>query len=183
MLASPTDLSARKAHPLSRVEDDIRFAKSLAEKQPQAFVEGFSPISAVPNEMLLEIFTQYLPVYPDCAPQKGPGSPIQLMLVCRRWHVIVTRTPDFWRALWVPNEGRTWSKGGSAVREEMEKVQTWLSRTRNCVLSLRVDARRAKINHEPILEALAACRDRWEYVEISAFVPHLHQLALRFLHR
>ena len=58
-----------------------------------------STISYFPAELLLEIFTQYLPLYPHCAPQSGDGSPTQLMLVCREWHDLVLSDPHFWRTL------------------------------------------------------------------------------------
>src|SRR6266852_4486489 len=85
---------------LARVQDEIaKLQIEQIELHDQEFIRASTPLSKLPNEMIVEILTHYLPAYPNCVPQKGPGSPIHLMLVCRQWRDIVVGTPTFWRAL------------------------------------------------------------------------------------
>ncbi|KAJ7074016.1 hypothetical protein C8F01DRAFT_1242294 [Mycena amicta] len=65
------------------------------------------PVLTLPNEIVSEIFIQYLSSYPSCPPLLGEGSPTKLAQICRRWREIAHATPALWRAIefnmWEPS--------------------------------------------------------------------------------
>ncbi|KAJ7225049.1 hypothetical protein C8J57DRAFT_1019498, partial [Mycena rebaudengoi] len=61
---------------------------------------GFKyPILTLPVEITSEIFSAYLPVYPECPPMSGLFSPTLLGQICRKWRDIAFDTPSLWRAI------------------------------------------------------------------------------------
>ncbi|KAJ7705931.1 hypothetical protein B0H14DRAFT_2415857, partial [Mycena olivaceomarginata] len=52
-----------------------------------------TPVLTLPNEIISEIFVQFLPVYPLSSPSTGPFSPTLLTQICRRWREIALTTP------------------------------------------------------------------------------------------
>ncbi|KAJ7073684.1 hypothetical protein C8F01DRAFT_1360507 [Mycena amicta] len=159
---------------LARVEDEIaKLQIEQIELHDQEFIRASTPLSKLPNEMIVEILTHYLPAYPNCAPQKGPGSPIHLMLVCRQWRDIVVGTPTFWRALHFEEDWPFFEpQQPSAVEEEAERVHTWLSRSRNCLLSpsplIVIDWSMSKSGRSGKVTSI-----------LSWAIPHLRELAIR----
>ncbi|KAJ7073834.1 hypothetical protein C8F01DRAFT_3549 [Mycena amicta] len=112
-------------------------------------------IDTLPNEIIGEIFVQYLPPYPDQPPLVGEGSPTFLLGVCQLWRSIALNSPLLWRAIELNvNHPR-----------DLDMAQTWLQRSGSSSLSLHINFNaygpeiRGKILHMVILQ-----RSRWEYV-------------------
>ncbi|KAJ7073637.1 hypothetical protein C8F01DRAFT_1360477 [Mycena amicta] len=187
----------RKRERLSEIENDmeelqseyeeILYALRAAEVQRNR-IYGPSRLRNLPDEMLLEIFRNFLPPYPDVPPRTGMGSPSHLMLVCQHWHDIVVNTPTFWRAIHIEDD---WTHEDSdGLRRLQEKTETWLERSGNCSLSIQINVVANVENHEYILEVFLPHRARWEYLEVGVMaqdwenlvgaVPNLRELALRF---
>ncbi|KAJ7704542.1 hypothetical protein B0H17DRAFT_1224669 [Mycena rosella] len=50
------------------------------------------PVLTLPNEIVSEIFVNFLPVYPQRSPLSGPRSPALLAQICRKWRAIALET-------------------------------------------------------------------------------------------
>ncbi|KAJ7073861.1 hypothetical protein C8F01DRAFT_1098564 [Mycena amicta] len=119
-------------------------------------------IGTLPNEIIGEIFLQYLPPYPDRPPLVGEGSPTYLLGICQLWRSIALNSPLHWRAIDI-NHPR-----------DLDLAQTWLQRSGSSSLSLRVVC----ILFQRVGEILPAAnlqRARWEYV---SFVVQPSQIPL-----
>ncbi|KAJ7186635.1 hypothetical protein C8R46DRAFT_277182 [Mycena filopes] len=66
----------------------------------QARLDAFKyPVLTLPNEVVCEIFTQFLPTYPLRPPLVGPESPTLLTQICHLWREIAIGMPTLWRAI------------------------------------------------------------------------------------
>ncbi|KAF7314611.1 F-box domain-containing protein [Mycena kentingensis (nom. inval.)] len=139
-------------------------AAGLPTCKKETLLESPSSIITLPNEMLLEIFANFLPIYPDCAPQTGMGSPVHLMLVCRRWNDIVVNTPSFWRGLAISD---AWHD--ERILEAKTATELYLSRSRDHLISVEITIPEADTNLSHVLDCVAAHRGRWEYVFVSMY--------------
>ncbi|KAK6992149.1 hypothetical protein R3P38DRAFT_3090086 [Favolaschia claudopus] len=54
---------------------------------------------SLPAEIVAEIFTEFLPTYPECPPLHGLHSPSLLGQICGLWRAIAFSTPSLWRAV------------------------------------------------------------------------------------
>ncbi|KAJ7074013.1 hypothetical protein C8F01DRAFT_1098979 [Mycena amicta] len=123
------------------------------------------PVLTLPNEIVSEIFIQYIPPYPSCPPLLGDGSPTKLGQICRHWREIAHATPALWRAieLFVPESSAHFSR---VVLSQLTAAQTWLQRSRTLPLSITMESH-ASIppgDYAKTLDDLLAHRTRWEYV-------------------
>ncbi|KAF8146307.1 hypothetical protein K438DRAFT_1990938 [Mycena galopus ATCC 62051] len=101
--------------------------------EPPSTHEGASPqpettypVLTLPPEIVGEIFTNWLPSYPDCPPPRGSLSPLFLGQICRQWRTIAFSTPSLWRAI------RVELMRGHSEKElaaELELLKTWLKRS------------------------------------------------------
>ncbi|KAF7343353.1 F-box domain-containing protein [Mycena venus] len=57
------------------------------------------PALTIPDEIVLEIFLHFLPIYPKCPPPISLLSPYLLCHICRKWRAIAIGTPSLWRAI------------------------------------------------------------------------------------
>ncbi|KAF8154382.1 hypothetical protein K438DRAFT_1778012 [Mycena galopus ATCC 62051] len=57
------------------------------------------PVLTLPSEMISEIFTQSLPLYPARRDLIGTDSPTSLTHICSKWREIALATPDLWRVI------------------------------------------------------------------------------------
>ncbi|KAF7305406.1 hypothetical protein HMN09_00793000 [Mycena chlorophos] len=124
------------------------------------------PILLLPDELLSEIFTQYLPPYPQCPPLVGPSSPTYLLGISRAWRAIALHTPTLWRAIKL----EVYTDQGSEIALQ------WLERSGSSLLSLQLSTvifdplsdmpiPPADTEWEkPLVQALVANRWRWQYV-------------------
>jgi hypothetical protein len=117
------------------------------------------PVLTLPNEIVCEIFTRFLPVYPKCPPLTGPLSPIFLTHICRGWRKIALSFPALWRATDI-----SWDHGTPDV------VSTVLSRSGSCPLSICMDALELNPDLEhygpELLAAAIPHYARWEYLTL-----------------
>ncbi|KAJ6472289.1 hypothetical protein C8R47DRAFT_918122, partial [Mycena vitilis] len=60
----------------------------------QARVDDFAyPVFTLPNEIVAEVFLQFLPAYPNQPRSSGVLSPMMLGQICHRWREIAWSTP------------------------------------------------------------------------------------------
>ncbi|KAJ7209347.1 hypothetical protein B0H12DRAFT_1242883 [Mycena haematopus] len=131
------------------------------------------PILTLPPEIVAEIFTHWLPSYPDCPPPRGIFSPLLLCQICQHWRTIALSTPMLWRAISVePMQGDSEKK----LAAELDLLKTWLKRSGECPLSLSLVHAR-KVTHRLVpqfLRAIVAHRQRWEHVDVLMPFEHMH---------
>ncbi|KAJ7498030.1 hypothetical protein B0H11DRAFT_2382830 [Mycena galericulata] len=118
------------------------------------------PVFTLPNEIVSEIFTRVLPVYPRCPPAV---TPTLLSSVCRKWRDIALSTPTLWRAI--------------SIRipmyphiSKLPLLETWLSRSRYCPLSISLAdnwyAEASDSKMAPFVQAILPQCNRWEYLSL-----------------
>ncbi|KAJ7470985.1 hypothetical protein FB451DRAFT_1399738 [Mycena latifolia] len=76
----------------------LRRKRDMVQKQLDSYIY---PVLTLPNEIVSEIFTHFLPVYSECPPLIGLLSPSTLGQVCREWREIAVSTPSLWRAIYL----------------------------------------------------------------------------------
>ncbi|KAJ7073854.1 hypothetical protein C8F01DRAFT_3813 [Mycena amicta] len=163
---------------LSEVEGEIqRFETSPAALRIENLCGQLNeykyPVLTLPSEIITEIFTHYLPPYPEHPPLVGPGSPTHLLRICRPWRHIALRSPRLWRAI----------KLGDAItkisEQHVEMVQTWLQRSGSSPLSLRLEFSTVSVgrSEDSLIRAVVARRSRWEYVDLRAPPAQLSSIA------
>ncbi|KAJ6562482.1 hypothetical protein B0H19DRAFT_98435 [Mycena capillaripes] len=127
---------------------------------------GKYPVLTLPSEIVSEIFTHFLPIYPLCPPLFGRRSPTALTQICRKWRQIAVSTPVLWRAIRLPCENIS-----PGLEREGHIAGIWLARSHCCPLSIYIGEDGV---HTP--EAFAAVfphRARWEYLKIRLSVSAL----------
>ncbi|KAJ6524282.1 hypothetical protein DFH09DRAFT_1286434 [Mycena vulgaris] len=143
------------------------------------------PVLELPNEIVSEIFTHFLPLYPERPPLWGALSPFTLGQICRTWREIALATPSLWRAIRLdyPNQ-ITDTLAGS-----LHLIENWLERSKASPLSIALDYYH-KSAIAAAIDAVLAHRCRWAEVDLSipfsdivsvssTPFPLLHTLALR----
>ncbi|KAJ7650900.1 hypothetical protein FB45DRAFT_27437 [Roridomyces roridus] len=129
------------------------------------------PVLTLPNEIVSEIFVQFLPPYPLCPPHAGLFSPTTLTQICRKWRWIAETTPRLWRAISLPRP----SMRGHADGEQVHALESWVRRSARCPLSIQMSS-------GPLLAwqwsrnigGLLLHRDRWEHLELD-FLGHSYR--------
>ncbi|KAF7317774.1 F-box domain-containing protein [Mycena kentingensis (nom. inval.)] len=115
------------------------------------------PVLTLPNELVWEIFLQYIPAYPARPPLRGDGSPEKLAQICRRWREIAHNTPELWRSVHIlPHPSN----------KTLALVNQWMERSRTLPLSIRFWTNNQDSHAASMIQALLAFRSRWEYVAL-----------------
>ncbi|KAJ7258912.1 hypothetical protein C8J57DRAFT_1233905 [Mycena rebaudengoi] len=116
------------------------------------------PILTLPVEITAKIFVHFLPDYSEHPPLAGPLSPAFLGQICRNLREIAFNTPRLWRAIdiYLHNE--------SSLDAQLNVLTTWLSRSKNCSLSLsfQIQLMSSKLPH--FTAALISQSERWEHI-------------------
>ncbi|KAJ6577954.1 hypothetical protein B0H19DRAFT_1229908 [Mycena capillaripes] len=153
-------------HSLSKLRTD----KLLAQERLDFYKY---PVLTLPNEIVSEIFIQFLPAYPHFPPLTGIFSPTLLTHICRRWREIALGTPALWKAI-----GSYDNAGRISCNPEMlsHLFDTWLDRSRSCPLSIEYhETSDARID-AGFLEALVPHRARWEHLKLRVSASLLPQM-------
>lgn len=90
-----------------------------------------SPMRAVPDQILQEIFQHCLPDTPYVVPD-ARSAPLVLTHVCRRWRVVAQGTSELWSSLALCDRG-VWNY---ELKVEMVKRWLWRSRARPIRMSI-----------------------------------------------
>ncbi|KAJ7113079.1 hypothetical protein C8R44DRAFT_631482, partial [Mycena epipterygia] len=109
------------------VLEALRDERNIFQKQLDAYTY---PVDTLPNEIISEIFVNFIPPYPNAPPMGGIFSPVVLGQICRRWREIAFSTPSLWRAIKIDFEQAT------ALDEQADLLETWLLRSKDCPLSI-----------------------------------------------
>ncbi|KAJ7493170.1 hypothetical protein B0H11DRAFT_951134 [Mycena galericulata] len=179
--AHETSSSARAADRarLAKLDAKIDALKSLLRaadiqwKRVKARLDAYKyPVFTLPNEIVSEIFSHVLPVYPGCPPAV---SPTLLSSVCRKWREIALSTPNLWRAISI-----TIPMDSHIFESKWRLLETWLARSRKSPLSINLaDDRHAEaLDSEiaPFIQAILPHCNRWEYLSLLVADPDVFSL-------
>ncbi|KAF8137831.1 hypothetical protein K438DRAFT_1881356 [Mycena galopus ATCC 62051] len=133
----------------------LQGAKALVKKRLDSYTY---PVLTLPTEIIREIFSSFLPIYPLGPPLTGLLSPIILTHICGAWRQIALTFLALWRAIHISSEPPV-----------CDLVSDVLSRSGVCPLSIRLDS------HQ-LLAAVLPYSDRWEYfkLHISTTISELN---------
>ncbi|KAJ7207945.1 hypothetical protein GGX14DRAFT_543509 [Mycena pura] len=120
------------------------------------------PVLTIPTEIICEIFTRALPVYPDRPHMTRSHSPTNLTQICRRWREIALSTPILWRAVSLE----------TARARQAPSIAAWLSKSGSFPLSIHATSKYEWVADE-LLDAILPYRARWEHIRL-----HLPESAL-----
>ncbi|KAJ7356478.1 hypothetical protein DFH08DRAFT_459421 [Mycena albidolilacea] len=110
------------------------------------------PVSTLSNEITVEIFKHFLPIYPRCPTLLGLDSPAR---ICRRWREITLTTPTLWQAISIYPQ--------LAFEHQLDLCNSWLGRSRSYPLELELSEDAIDILHRTeVLSAVTSHRARWE---------------------
>ncbi|KAJ7166294.1 hypothetical protein C8R43DRAFT_189906 [Mycena crocata] len=126
-------------------------------------------VLTLPNEIISEIFTHFLPVYPLCPPLTGLLSPTTLACICHKWREIVLSTPSLWRAI-------SFSDGDKTLPALENIVNSWLCRSGSCPLSIQIHFLNGS-GMNKIIDPIIQYRSRWEHMDFFLQLP-AHLLAI-----
>ncbi|KAJ6481833.1 hypothetical protein C8R45DRAFT_1100240 [Mycena sanguinolenta] len=166
------EMRAENAKAQERLDARAAIAELRAEKEiAQQRLDSYKyPVSTLPDEIIAEIFIQFLPIYPICPPLVGSLSPTSLTQVCRRWRAVAIATPALWRAILIE-----FSRGyGLEQYQILQLVGAWLGRSGSYPLSIDMDC--AAKNLPDILSTIVPHRARWEHLNLiidADPLPHL----------
>ncbi|KAJ7780182.1 hypothetical protein DFH07DRAFT_794099 [Mycena maculata] len=126
------------------------------------------PVLTLPPEIVSEIFTHLLPVYPLRPPTSVLRSPTILSHICSRWREIALTTLALWRAIsieLIPDDECLRPQPGY-LESLLHILETWLARSQSCALSIAlVDWVYVSVT-APFVRAIIARCNKWEHVDL-----------------
>ncbi|KAJ7074056.1 hypothetical protein C8F01DRAFT_6752 [Mycena amicta] len=146
--------------PLKISLDALYAERKIVEDRLAAYTY---PVLTLPNEIVSEIFIQYIPTYPACPPLLGDGSPTKLAQICRIWREIAHATPALWRSITLFSS----ASFPDVTELQLVTAQTWLERSSALPLSIWMgsQAHSGRL-HDKALDHFLAHRARWEYATL-----------------
>ncbi|KAJ7113038.1 hypothetical protein C8R44DRAFT_856077 [Mycena epipterygia] len=141
---------------LERIISALRIEQAAIQERLGSYTY---PVLTLPNEIISEIFTQFLPIYPLCPPIVGLLSPTSLTHICHKWREIALATPRLWSAISLCYMG-----DNTNTLQQLDMQKAWLRRSGSCPLSIQMDGSGFIAQ---ILATIIPHRARWEYVKFS----------------
>ncbi|KAJ7020265.1 hypothetical protein C8F04DRAFT_304434 [Mycena alexandri] len=135
--------------------------QTLIQQPPDSYKY---PVLTLPNEIICEIFLQFLPVYPECPPWVGTLSPTSLTHICRQWRDIALATPTLWRAMYIPLDVDI------PFEHQVHELDKWLSRSRGCPFSIIIEELNLHSSGRDFIFSSALCA-RWEHLKVFLYQP------------
>jgi len=119
------------------------------------------PVLTLPNEIVSEIFIQFLPLYPKRPQPIGLLSPYLLCRICRQWRDIALATPKLWRAI-----SLSLGKVGR-LPQKLHYLNTSLALSGSCLVSIQLESRSAAHSaNDQFRQTIADHCARLEYLEL-----------------
>ncbi|KAJ7487320.1 hypothetical protein B0H11DRAFT_1035182 [Mycena galericulata] len=131
------------------------------------------PVLMLPAEITSEIFTNFLPAYPERSPLVGPSSPSFLTNISRRWRDVALSTPTLWSSfhlnLNIPRRHE----------QQLRLLELWLDRSGACPLSLElVHDLDSGNSTASFTEAVMRHAHRWEEVYLILPRDELYRITV-----
>jgi hypothetical protein len=183
-ISAPSDIRSR----VSELNDHIRtLDQSLAaahceRNDLQSRLDDYKyPILTLPVEVTSEIFINFLPIYPLAPPIVRILSLALLGQICSKWRTVAFNTPWLRRAIEIEVDTRI----QALFSAQLNVLDTWLTRSKNCPLSLSVRPVRHKhsglsyLFYSPydlrrLVDTICSHSQRWEYVRVLIPFSDLH---------
>ncbi|KAF7374163.1 F-box domain-containing protein [Mycena sanguinolenta] len=149
---------------LERSVQALRQQRSLVQDRLAAYRY---PVLTLPNEIVSEIFQDFLPIYPERP--SGSQSPFVLCQICRKWRNIAFATPVLWRAC-------SLYLGEFKLQEKLELLKIFLDLSGAYNLSIKLDNAFMDDEHsDQFAQLIADYCARWEHLDLSmtAFSDHI----------
>ncbi|KAJ7149547.1 hypothetical protein C8R46DRAFT_521590 [Mycena filopes] len=119
------------------------------------------PVLTLPPEIVSEIFLNFL--HPGIPPLFGLLSPLLLCRICHHWRGIALSTPTLWNTIRL-DITKPWDDEKAAA--QLELVHAWLSRSRDCPLSITLTDNSDSPSGAQFLQAAILHCARWEHVDL-----------------
>ncbi|KAF7334568.1 hypothetical protein MVEN_02286700 [Mycena venus] len=148
----------RRANMLGCTDSDDMGCPLLDPLPPNNSRGQDSGLLALPTEIISEIFTRFLPVYPLCPPLTGLLSPTLLTYICREFREIALDTPMLWRGISFCDDG--------SLAQQLHLTDLWLGRSRFCPLSIQIEEIDSSAAVYQFIAAVLPHRARWEYLHL-----------------
>ncbi|KAJ6456454.1 hypothetical protein C8R45DRAFT_578682 [Mycena sanguinolenta] len=143
---------------LERTLSELRAQQAQVQERLDAYKY---PVLTLPNEIISEIFTYFIPVYPALPPLTGLRSPTTLTHICHRWREVAVATPALWRAIRLDY----WSL--QPVNKQLHCIaDAWVERSRTCRLSIDIKVYKHDLLPVVFTEPMAAAATRWEHLSL-----------------
>ncbi|KAJ6454446.1 hypothetical protein C8R47DRAFT_1228679 [Mycena vitilis] len=169
--------AAERAADRARITDietqilGLKSSLSLLEEQRNLLQHRLGaytyPVLTLPNEIVSEIFINFLPVYPVPPPILGILSPNLLGQICRKWRAIALTTPALWRGISLNLDKQT------NLQQKLQLLETSLKRSASSALSINLHIGiRADYPDtiDVILRTIATHCARWEHLKLDALI-------------
>ncbi|KAJ7693883.1 hypothetical protein B0H17DRAFT_1058554 [Mycena rosella] len=121
---------------ISRQKHDTETQLETVQQQLDSLVY---PVLTLPHEITSEIFVYCLPAEPSWIPDTME-APLLLMHVCSAWRNIAVSTPTLWSTLEI-------EAAAKIAPHFSEIINVWLSRAKQCPLSVKIDGPLSYIHH------------------------------------
>ncbi|KAJ7481916.1 hypothetical protein FB451DRAFT_139066 [Mycena latifolia] len=188
MNSRATDTTTSRAEARARISElnaqisDLKLSlralcrkRSTIKKQLDSYIY---PVLTLPNEIVSEIFTHFIPVYPACPPLIGPLSPSILGQVCRKWRQIAVSTPSLWRAI------RLYLDGNERYHSTQFRLfETWLGRSGISPLSITLHYSELNVDLAPFFDTFARHTFHCEVMDLEVSLPHMRLFSSQNLPR
>ncbi|KAJ7245427.1 hypothetical protein C8J57DRAFT_1679298 [Mycena rebaudengoi] len=126
------------------------------------------PILTLPDDIVSEIFTHFLPVYPLRPLPLGPDCPTHLANIGRRWRYIALSTPSLWRAIHIEVHVVRTDLNEQLVSQNLRLLESWIARSKSCPLSICIeyydDALVYPTDCITLIRTIIPHRARWEHM-------------------
>ncbi|KAJ6492726.1 hypothetical protein C8R47DRAFT_420557 [Mycena vitilis] len=135
---------------LERVLSQLRSETTLVQERIKSYKY---PVLSLPRDLASEIFIHFALTFPHGPPLGGRFSPTTLTQVCHDWREIALATPQLWKGIRLGDNALS-------VGWQREIVDTWLSRSSGCPISIFIRG------HFEKPAALLDFRPRLEHLEL-----------------
>ncbi|KZP28627.1 hypothetical protein FIBSPDRAFT_245318 [Athelia psychrophila] len=131
----------------------------------ETYVGRLSPIQLIPTEILIEIFSYLKPGVRDLNTTPAQGGSLLPTHVCQQWRQVALSTPTLWNHI-----SACVDASQRNTRLMLECVEAWLTRTRDCPLSINI---RCQLTGSPdiwnaLLDLLLPQSHRWRHAAIAS---------------
>ncbi|KAF8217845.1 hypothetical protein K438DRAFT_1795743 [Mycena galopus ATCC 62051] len=147
----------------------LRIQKEQAQKRLDAYTY---PVLTLPNEIISEIFINFLPIYPRYPSFAGLDSPTLLTQICRQWRQIAVATLELWRVISFPDDSDS-----ATFAQHLDLCRIWLTRSCSFPLAIRLDSHTLRASHiSQVLETITPHRARLERLDLNLSPSHISVL-------
>lgn len=155
---------------------DIHIRHDTSQSEPICSIA--TSIDHLPPEILATIFAECIPSLAEQHFPSSKSAPLVFTLVCRRWRVISTTTPQLWTSLSLHEEC-------TEIERHQRAMKMWLERSASLALSLRMPyikhtPQQRKIAREILVDELAQFVRRCKTLQITMMNVPLFERVLIF---